>query len=206
MDVDGARRYEAVEAVQFGQEHLAAEDPAGLRGERGEDAELARCAVDAGALDGDQVAVRVHGEGADAQDRIGRGGAFGGGARGTAQQGTDPGDEFARAVGLGEVVVGAQVEAEQQVVLGGTRGEHQDGQLVSLGAQGTHDVEAVQARHHHVEHEQVGCGPVEVVERLAPVAHDDHGVTLALQVAAGQLGLLLVVLGDHHVRVHEARA
>ncbi len=73
-----------------------------------------------------------------------------------AQQRTDSGHQLARTVGLGHVVVGAEVETEQQVVLVGPRGQHQDPHDRLL-TQDPANVVAVDLRHHHVQQQQVGA-------------------------------------------------
>ena len=119
------------------------------------------------------------------------------------REGADPTHELPGAVRLRHVVVGAEVEAQEQVVLRGARGEEED-RDVGLGAEHPAHVEAVEPGHHHVEHEDVGCPTAHLVERGAPVADHDDVVALALRVEPDEGGLLGVVLGDHQVR-HGAR-
>jgi hypothetical protein len=107
--------------------------------------------------------------------------------------------EFAGAVGLGEVVVGAQVQAEEEVLLGAAGGEQQD-RDVRLGAQDAAHVEAVDQRQHHVEHDEVGADAAGAVQCRTAVGGDLHRVALPLQIDADQPGLLLVVLGDQYPR------
>jgi hypothetical protein len=45
--------------------------------------------------------------------------------------------------------------------------------------------------------------PADLLQRRAPVVHDRDRVVLALKVPADQLSLLLVVLGQHHMRTHD---
>jgi hypothetical protein len=66
------------------------------------------------------------------------------------QDRADPRDHLARPVRLGDVVVGAEVEAEKHVVLDGASGE-QDDRHVGFGAHDPADVEPVDLGHHHVE-------------------------------------------------------
>ena len=78
-----------------------------------------------------------------------------GGALGPAQDGPDPGDELARAERLGQVVVGAELEAEQLVELVVARGEHDD-RDGRVAAQLAGDVEAVEPGQAEVEDDEVG--------------------------------------------------
>ena len=67
----------------------------------------------------------------------------------------NPSDELAGAERLGQVVVGADLEADDEIGLGVTCGEHQHRDrsfTLDLAA----DVEAVEAGEHEVEHHEVG--------------------------------------------------
>jgi hypothetical protein len=109
--------------------------------------------------------------------------------------------QFAGTVGLGEVVVGAQVEAEEHVLLGRAGGEQQD-RDVRLGAQDPAHVESVDQRQHHVEDDEVGRGRPGPFQRRAAVRRDLDRVALPLQVDADQPGLLLVVLRHQNPSAH----
>jgi len=89
-------------------------------------------------------------EGADAEAL--RGGGVGGDA---AEVGADAGDEFADAEGLGDVVIGAEVEAGDAVVFGVEAGEDEDGEGGGF-AELTEDVEAVDVGEDDVEEEEGG--------------------------------------------------
>jgi hypothetical protein len=70
------------------------------------------------------------------------------------QHGADPGKQLARAEGLGEVVVGAELEAEDAVDLLALGGEHDD-RHCQLAADLPCEREPVLAGHAHVEEHQV---------------------------------------------------
>ena len=76
-------------------------------------------------------------------------------AVGAAQQGADAGDQLAQVVRLGEVVVGAHLEAEDLVHLVRLHGEHEDGlpqaELADLAA----EVEPVAVGQAHVEDDEL---------------------------------------------------
>jgi hypothetical protein len=72
----------------------------------------------------------------------------------------DPGDQLARIEGLGKVVVGAHLQADDAVHLVALGGEHHDrGPVVPLGGisppEAAADREPVLARKHEIEHHQV---------------------------------------------------
>ena len=59
--------------------------------------------------------------------------------------------EFARAARLGHVIVGAEFEPDDAVDVVAARGEHEHRQLARC-ADLRQRFDAVQARHHHIEH------------------------------------------------------
>lgn len=119
------------------------------------------------------------------------------------QNGPDAGHQLARAVRLGHVVVRAQLQAEQDVVLGRAGGEHQDGDVVVRAQHPAHP-EPVDHREHQIQDDQVRGDPAGRVQRGPPVVDHGGGVTLREQGASYQLGLHLVVLGDQHMCAHAA--
>ena len=93
--------------------------------------------------------------------------------RHTAQDGLHARQQFARLEGLGQVVVGAEFEADHAVHHVAARGEHDDRQLALL-ADGAAEFEAVHLGQHHVEdrgveaaaaqQRQPGAGPGGVLQ------------------------------------------
>ena len=75
--------------------------------------------------------------------------------RAAAQHGVDAGQQLARVEGLGQVVVGADLEADDAVDVLALGGEHDDRRAVVGGAQAPADRQAVLAGQHQVEHDQV---------------------------------------------------
>ncbi len=73
----------------------------------------------------------------------------------TAERGTDAREKFFDAEGLGDVVVGAGVESGDFVALGVAHGEHDDGRVGGF-ADFAAGFEAADARHVHVEQDEVG--------------------------------------------------
>src|SRR5690606_40503928 len=70
--------------------------------------------------------------------------------RGATEKGADPGHELARAEGLGDIIVRAELEADDLVDLAGLRGEHKNGQ-VHLAAQVAADLKPVHCWGHEVQ-------------------------------------------------------
>jgi hypothetical protein len=73
---------------------------------------------------------------------------------GAAQDSCNPGGEFFRAEGFGEVVVGSRVQTQDAVVLGTAGGEHNHGDCRAAAKLGE-NFKAVQAREHHVQQDEI---------------------------------------------------
>ena len=76
-----------------------------------------------------------------------------------AQHGLDPRQHLARGEGLGDVVVGAELKAQDAVIFSGARGEKNNGDGAQCGVmvpQPAADVEAVAAGNHDVEEKEHG--------------------------------------------------
>ncbi len=118
--------------------------------------------------------------------------------RRAAQHGADAGHHLARVEGLGDVVVGAQLQADDAVGVIDPRGEHddRDGGGGGVGAQGAGDVEAVAVGQHQVEHEQVGALAAQGAHGAGPVVGADDPEAGLLQVGPHQARDLAVVV--HH--------
>ena len=87
-----------------------------------------------------------------------------------AQHGADPGGQLGRGEGLHDVVVGAELEAEDPVGLPAPGGD-QDDRDVARAADGGQDVEAVLGGEHDVEDDEVGlAGLMRLAMASAPVA------------------------------------
>src|SRR5581483_176896 len=114
------------------------------------------------------------------------------------QDGADAGDELLRVERLGEVVVGAEVEAGDLVLVLAFGGEHDDGRLSVALAEPARDLHAVDLRHHQVEHDQVGVDGADLLERLAAVVGRLDLVALGAQVELHQLDDVALVVDDEH--------
>ena len=73
-----------------------------------------------------------------------------------AQQSPHAGQQLFEGEWLGQIVVGAGVEAGDPLGDRVAGGQHQDRQIIAGAAQLTADLQTVQPRHHDVEHEPVG--------------------------------------------------
>jgi hypothetical protein len=98
---------------------------------------------------------------------------------GAAQQRAHAGDELARAERLGEVVVGAEVEAADAVVLGRLCGEHDD-RDVGVAAHLAAHLLAGQVREHEVEDHDARPERLRQREQVAAADRGQHLVTVGL--------------------------
>ena len=87
-----------------------------------------------------------------------------------------PGEQFGGGERFDQIVVGARVQTLDGGLLPGARRQQQHGHRggAGVGAQGGHQRQAVQARHHHVADHQVGHAGADGLEGLPAVV---HGVT-----------------------------
>ena len=121
-----------------------------------------------------------------------------------AQHGFDAGDEFARAEGLGDVVVGAEFETEDAVgfaAFGGQKNYGNGGEAGSL-ADGAAEFEAVFAGDHDVEHEERGALAFGVGENVGAGGIDAHGEAFVFQMMADEAGNVGIVFDDEEAWFH----
>ncbi len=117
-----------------------------------------------------------------------------------AQHGVDPRQQFTGGEGLGQVVVGAHFQADDAVGFIVARGEHQHrGGLVFARAQLAAQHQAIVARHHDVQHDQVHRRGFQEAAHLPAIGHDRGAQAVFLQVVAHQLADLAVIVNDEDV-------
>src|SRR5665213_3027188 len=122
-----------------------------VRREQREEIELLATELDVDAIAGHRTAHEIHFEIA-VDDEV-----FVTGGGGATQNGTNARDELAQAIGLGDVVRGANLEAEYDVHLTGARGDHYHGntaRVIDLTA----EVHPGAVGEHQVEQDDVGLG------------------------------------------------
>src|SRR5438105_1599851 len=121
----------------------------------------------------------------------------GGAARRTpAQYRVDPGEKLARIEGLGQVVIGAHLQADDAVDIVALGGEHDDRRCRGLRAQPPADGKPVLAWQHEIEDHQVVALACELLVHAARIGHRLHLVALAAEVAHQEIAQALVVVDD----------
>jgi hypothetical protein len=107
-----------------------------------------------------------------------------------------PRHQLTDAEGFGQVVVGAELQAEHAVELGGLGRRHQDRHVARPGAQALADLQAVQAGQHQVEDHQVVGLRLSLRQASGAVEGEADLATQVGQVQADQLGDVAVVFDD----------
>ena len=110
----------------------------------------------------------------------------------------DAQQKFTRAERLGEIIIGAEFQAEHPVNFRRLRREHDDGHARGDGFQPQRfaNLEAVHFRQHHVEHDQVRRLRARLFQRLRAVRRRAHGVAGLLEVEFHKLDSFRLVI--HH--------
>ena len=160
-----------------------------------EEGVLARGQLDAPVAPGHLARGRVEGEGPHPEHRSAL-------PLPAPQERPHPGEQLVERERLGQVVVGAEVEASHAVGDAVARGQEQDRRLDAALAHGAHHAEPVAARQHHVEDDQVvGRTLHDEVERALAVRGQLHRVALLLQPLADEARHLALVLHHQHAHV-----
>jgi hypothetical protein len=123
------------------------------------------------------------------------------------QHALDAGQQLARIERFRDVVVGADLEADDSVDDITRRGDHDDADVVAL-AQVTRECQAVFARHADVEQDQVGQIALDLSAHLGAVGGGPHGVAVAAEVLQQHGPNARVVIDDEHAgsAVHGLRS
>ncbi len=123
-----------------------------------------------------------------------------------AQQRVDTGHHLLRAEGLGDVVVGAELQPDDAVHLVGAGGDHDHGQVGEpvVVADVTADFEPVHAGQHAVEDDEVGAVRMHPRQRVGAVADGVHVVVGTFEVVPQEVSDVRVVLDDEDLLFHLA--
>ena len=124
---------------------------------------------------------------------------------GAAQHGLESDEEDFKVEGLGEVVVRAGVEAFEDILGVGARGEHEDGEVKLLRTQSADDLKAVLAGEHDVEQDgaEVVFGFEQIEEGFGAVGEMTGAIAFGFEVEEQALGEVFFVFDeDDEGRVH----
>ena len=200
VDVERLGVADVVTAPDAVDELHPGEDPSGVAQQHLQQLELLERQRGRPPSDGDRVPLDVHPDRACLQGgreqllRLGE----------PAQHGLDPGQQLARRVRLGDVVVGADLQPDDLVDLAVLGGQHDDRHGAALAQLPAH-VDAGQAGQHEVEQDEVGAVLVELGQCVGPGLGDGDLVALATEQVRERVGVRLLVLDDedatHGVRL-----
>lgn len=96
-----------------------------------------------------------------------------------AKQRLDARQQLRDAEGLGEIVIGPDLEPQHPIQFAGLGGEHQDGDVVGSGAQPLADRQAIHAGQHQVQDHQIIAGLRKALYPFRAVTDD---IRLALDI------------------------
>src|SRR5712692_1426380 len=115
-----------------------------------------------------------------------------------AEQRFDARQQFARAEGLGDVIVGAHLQAHDAVGFFAARGEHEDGETIEriIPADFPANVEAGKPRKHEVEKQEIRRRFLEGAQAAAAVEGGVDLKTFVGEVVANQFNDIAVVFDD----------
>ncbi|AGS33896.1 prephenate dehydrogenase [Corynebacterium maris DSM 45190] len=174
-------------------ELAAGEHPAGVAHQVLEQVELLERHGHRLPADGDGVALDVHAHAPALEDLVVLDDLFLLAA--AAQDRADAGDELAGGVRLGDVVVGAEFQADDLVDLRVTGGDHDHRHVRGLAQLLAH-VGAGHAGQHQIQQHDVDLVAVEFLQRGRPVAGEEHLEPLLTQEERQRIGQRFLVLND----------
>ena len=192
MDVDGAGLDIDVRAPDGVEQLLAAEDAAGVLHQVVEQAEFGGAQVDLVAGAADAVGDAVDDDVTVVEAIVGQARAD------AAEHGADAGDQLAHREGLGQIVVGAGVEAADAIAFLATRGQHDDRHVAGLGlaADATADLDPRQFGQHPVQQNQIGQTLLDLQHPLFAIGGDHDAIAFLFKVV-GQEGRQGVLVFHH---------
>ncbi len=120
--------------------------------------------------------------------------------RGAPQDGADARHQFARVERLAEVVVGAELQADDAIDVIAARGEHEDRGVVR-GAELAQHVEAADARQHHIQDQDLEIVRFEFRERIAAVVHALDLEVFGVQIFGEHLAQFAIVVDEQNSRL-----
>src|SRR3989449_698216 len=178
------------------QQHVAGVDAAGMREQVRQQVELARGELHVGAAQDDAASSAVDRE---ISKRVPLGNCVwvipvG---RCSPKDCVDPREDLAHGEGLGDVVVGAELEADDLVHIGVFRGDHDD-RYSAAPPQSAAEIEAAHARQHQVEQDQVRARRARSAQAGRTIARLMYREAGCDQVVLQHLPDSLVVLDDEH--------
>ena len=114
-------------------------------------------------------------------------------AVGATRDGAESREEFAGGKGLGQIVIRADLEADDPIGLLTSRGQHQD-RNIGRGADAAKDLKAIESGQHHVEEDGVPGSGQRLLDAIGAGMHGGDFVTERLEVLDQQPAEFFVVI------------
>ncbi len=186
-------------APELVQDLFPGENPAFLGGQEAQDLEFRGGQIKGAPLPPDFEAFRVQDEaGPDLQDgralvRLG-----------PAQDGFNPRGQLFQGKGLGDVIVGPQLEAQNLVRLFGfgRSDDDRNGPPIIAPFEGLADIQPAHVREHQVEQDQVRSLPLQKAKEPLGVAEDFHAEALLAEMRGNKRGQVRLVFNESDEIVH----
>ena len=118
---------------------------------------------------------------------------------GPAQNARDPQRQLARLERLGDVIVGADLEAADAAFLFRPRGQHEDGHARGF-ADRFDEIEAAFARHHHVEDQKIEAQAGELGARIRGVVGRRDPIAFRIEITRQQIADAPIIVDDKEMR------
>jgi hypothetical protein len=116
----------------------------------------------------------------------------------SSQEGSHPRLKFAQAKWLGEVIIGADLKAQNPIYLFSTRGEHHDRDIRGH-AHAAADLKAVKARKHDIQHDQLWHLHLKFRQRVVAIGLDRYAVALPFEIELQCFGQVFLILDNEYL-------
>jgi len=130
--------------------------------------------------------------------------AAAGAAVGAPQNCANSRHQFPRVERFAQVIVGAEFEAHDPINIIAAGGEHQDRRFVG-SAKCAQNIEAADARQHHIQNHDFKVVGLQFRERVAAVVHAFHVEMFRIQVFGQHLAQFAIVIDQQHTRLARGR-
>ena len=119
----------------------------------------------------------------------------------------DAGDQFARAKGLGEVIVRSGFKAADLVILGAAGGQHDDWHMGGglVAAQTTANLDPAGAFDHPIQHDKVWCFFLGEEQGIVAIRGDGYGIAFSGEAKLQQFGQRRIIFNQQKARLAHTR-
>src|SRR5579859_2914421 len=195
-------------APDFIHQDFARIDPVGRSCEQGQDVELGRRQHDLDMVDLDATRQQINGETGETQGRFAIGCPFLfarllalARRADTPQDGAHAAHQLARAKGFDDIIIRANVQPRNAVVLVSTRGEHQN-RGFRPGPDATAHLKAIQRGQHNIEYDQVGMLAGVQSQAVRAIFRHHYFIARIFQIQVQQMNNTVFVFNNQYFLSH----